>query len=85
MAKDKKTDSTPAKKKVPVNQPKSGGLKEYFKGVKTETKKVVWPTRKELTSYTIVVLVACVFFGLVIWGLDSAFLAALRELLKINI
>ena len=27
---------------------KQGKFKEYFKGVKTELKKVVWPTRKEL-------------------------------------
>ena len=28
-------------------------LKEYFKGVKLEMKKVVWPTKKELGSYDV--------------------------------
>jgi preprotein translocase subunit SecE len=100
MAKDKKNIKAPdsaltkgsdsgsgAKKKraVPVNnQKKGGGLKEYFKGVKVETKKVVWPTRKELINYTIIVFAACAFFGLMIWGVDSAFLAALRQLLGIS-
>jgi preprotein translocase subunit SecE len=79
---------TPEKKKrrmptVPENK-KGGGLKEYFKGVKIETKKVVWPTRKELLSYTIIVFVACVFFGLLIWGVDTAVLAALKQLLGIT-
>jgi preprotein translocase subunit SecE len=57
------------------------GWGDYFKGVRLETKKVVWPTRQELVSYTIVVLFTCAFFGLMIWGVDSAFLAALRQLL----
>jgi preprotein translocase subunit SecE len=63
---------------------KRSGWKEYFKGVKIETKKVVWPTRQELISYTIVVLFTCVFFGLMIWGVDTAFLAALKQLVGIT-
>jgi preprotein translocase subunit SecE len=67
-------------------QPRQKGrMKEYFKGVKIETKKVVWPTRKELLSYTLVVLFTCAFFGLMIWGVDSAFLLALQKLLGISI
>ncbi|MDR2163359.1 MAG: preprotein translocase subunit SecE [Clostridiales Family XIII bacterium] len=64
-------------------QEKKGGWGEYFKGVKIETKKVVWPTRPELISYTIVVLFTCAFFGLMIWGVDSAFLAMLRQIVHI--
>jgi preprotein translocase subunit SecE len=62
---------------------KKGGWSEYFRGVRIETKKVVWPTRQELISYTIVVLFTCAFFGLMIWGVDSAFLAALRQIVQI--
>jgi preprotein translocase subunit SecE len=62
---------------------KKGGWGEYFKGVKIETKKVVWPTRQELISYTIVVLFTCAFFGLMIWGVDSGFLAILRKIVYI--
>jgi len=65
-------------------QEKQGGLREYFRGVKTEVKKVVWPTRKELISYTIVVGIACAFFGLFLWGVDSGFLAIIREVFSIN-
>ncbi|MBQ2866995.1 MAG: preprotein translocase subunit SecE, partial [Firmicutes bacterium] len=28
----------------------------FWKGVRTELKKVVWPTKKELKNYTIVVI-----------------------------
>ncbi|MDO4393851.1 MAG: preprotein translocase subunit SecE [Bacillota bacterium] len=57
---------------------KRGGLIEYFKGVKLEMKKVVWPTNKELGSFTVVVLVTCVAFALLFWGIDSGVLAAIR-------
>jgi preprotein translocase subunit SecE len=95
MPKDKKDkkgaavstlDKDKEKKKRRVAQPRQKGrMKEYFKGVKVETKKVVWPTRRELVSYTIVVLIACIFFGLLIWGVDSAFLAGLSKLVGIEI
>ncbi len=61
-----------------------GSLKEYFKGVKLEMKKVVWPTKKELGSYTVVVLVTCLVFALAFWAIDSGFLAILKALLGIN-
>ena len=63
---------------------KSGGMGEYFRGIRTEMKKVVWPTRKELVSFTGVVLFVCIILGLGIWAFDSAFLASLKYLLNIS-
>lgn len=57
---------------------KRGGIKEYFKGVKLEMKKVVWPTKKELGSFTAVVLVTCAAFALVFWAVDTGVLAAIK-------
>ncbi len=66
------------------NQPKQkrekGRMKEYFKGVKLEMKKVVWPTRNELGSFTAVVLATCAAFALLFWGLDSGVLAAIKAI-----
>ena len=63
---DKKSkDKKPAKKKK--------GIVKYFKDAKAEFKKVVWPTPKETTRNTIVVLIMCVMAGLVIFGMDSLF------------
>lgn len=53
-------------------------MKEYFKGVKLEMKKVVWPTKKELGSFTAVVLATCAAFALVFWAVDTGVLAAIR-------
>ncbi|MCI9596808.1 MAG: preprotein translocase subunit SecE [Firmicutes bacterium] len=63
---------------------KKGSLKDYFKGVKLEMKKVVWPTKQELGSYTVVVLVTCGAFAVAFWAIDSGFLAALKGLLGIT-
>jgi len=59
-------------------------LREYLKGVRLEMKKVVWPTQKELGQYTALVLVACAFFALAFWAIDTGFLAALKQLLGIS-
>lgn len=48
-------------------------VKNYFKGVRSELKKVNWPTRKELTNYTIVVFFTTLVLTVVIWGLDLVF------------
>lgn len=60
------------------------GIREYFKGVRLEMKKVVWPTKKELGAYTVIVLTTCVVFAVAFWLIDTGFLAALKGLLGIN-
>ena len=52
---------------------KKSSLKEYFRGVRTEMKKVVWPTRKEVVSYTAVVIAVCAAFAV---AFATAFAAA---------
>ena len=63
---------------------KRGSIKDYFKGVKLEMKKVVWPTKDEMKHYTVVVLVTCAVFALAFWAIDSGFLAVLKALLGID-
>lgn len=58
---------------------------EYFKGVKTEMKKVVWPTKKEMVSYTAVVIMTCAVFALGFWLIDTGVLVALREILGVTL
>jgi preprotein translocase subunit SecE len=80
--KDKK-DKDVKKKPVPKKERVTFG--EYLSGVKTEIKKVVWPTRKELGSFTAVVIIACTFFSLLFAAVDYSVLAALRMVLGIQI
>ena len=59
--------------------------KEYFKGIKLEMGKVVWPTRKELGTFTGVVIATCAVFALGFWLIDTGVLAALRAVLDISL
>ncbi len=38
---------------------------------RTEIRKVVWPTRQELTQTTLIVVVFVLFVALILWGADS--------------
>ena len=45
----------------------------FFSEVRTELKKVTWPSRKEVYSTTLVVIATSILFGFYLWGLDLAF------------
>ena len=49
---------------------KLGQIKQFYRDVKLEMKKVSWPTRQEVYSTTFVVLIAVFFFGIFLWGAD---------------
>lgn len=62
-----------------------GGIISFFRGVRQELKKVVWPTKEELTTDTIVVIACVVFFAVAFWLIDTGFLAALKGILGITL
>ncbi|MCI9593490.1 MAG: preprotein translocase subunit SecE [Lachnospiraceae bacterium] len=47
--------------------------KNYWKGLKAEYKKIVWPNRETVTKQTIVVLVVSLLLGVLIGVLDMIF------------
>ena len=49
------------------------GARQFLKEVRQELKKVIWPTRQELVTYTIVVLVTVVVLTTYVFGLDVLF------------
>ena len=60
---------------------KKGGVFQFIKEVRTELKKVSWPTNKELVSYTGVVGLAVVIVCVLIWVCDTAFAKLFRLIL----
>lgn len=58
------------------------GFTRFFKDIKAELKKVIWPTKKQLTNYTISVLFACLFVGALIWIADYGLSLLLALTLK---
>ena len=67
------------KPSVPKAQKKS--VVKYFKDARSEFKKVVWPSKKQVINNTIVVLVSMVVSGLAIWGIDSLFMFLIKLML----
>ena len=60
---------------------KKGGIKKYFKDLKSEIKKVVWPSKKQVINNTGIVLTVMVIVGLFLAGIDAGLGAAIRALL----
>ena len=56
---------------------------KFFRDVKSEIKKIVWPTPKSVFKNTGVVLVAIIISGIFISGLDSIFLALLGLVMNV--
>lgn len=45
-------------------------IARFFKNVTSEMRKVTWPTRKELTSYTVTVVITVILFAVFFMLLD---------------
>lgn len=75
----KKADSKKASKKSDKKAAKAKDAKpgiiarskKYISSVRSEMKRVVWPSKKELVNYSIAVIVSLIVVGVVIAGLDA--------------
>ncbi len=56
--------------------------KQFLREVKTELKKVTWPSRKDTLAGTLVVLVAVFIIAIFLGIVDSVLSNAIKELLK---
>ncbi|PYQ54833.1 MAG: preprotein translocase subunit SecE [Acidobacteria bacterium] len=45
-------------------------LRTFFVEVKSELKKVTWPSRQEVYATTVVVILTTIFFGFYLYSLD---------------
>ena len=54
---------------------------EYFRQVRAEGAKVVWPTRKETVTTAIMVLIMTVILAIFFFGVDSLFSTIVQFLL----
>jgi preprotein translocase subunit SecE len=53
-------------------------LRVFLSDVRSEMRRVTWPSRAEVYATTIVVVLTSVFFGVYLWGLDLLLDAAAR-------
>ena len=56
--------------------------KKFLREVKAELKKVIWPSKNELISYTGVVFVSVAAVAILIWIIDTALNRVLTMILK---
>ena len=83
MAEEKKVNAAPAKAAVAVKKDdvkltffqKAG---KWFREMKSELKKVIWPTPKALRNNTLISLGMMVVSAVVIWGFDQIATALVR-------
>ena len=81
----KSKDKDKAKKAVVAKEPKKkGGIKRYFNELKSEMKKVVWPTKKKVLNNTGIVMTVMAFMGLFLFAVDSGLGYAIKQILKIG-
>ena len=89
MAEEKKAapaKAAPKKEAVKKTNEKLGFFKrvgKWFRDMKSELKKVVWPTPKQTAKNTLVAIVMIVVCAIVLWGFDSAAQATVKALINI--
>ncbi len=87
MAEEKKT-AAPATAKVAVKKTDEKlsiwkRIVKWFRDMKSELKKVVWPTPKQTAKGSLVAIVMMVVCAIVLWGFDSAAQAVVKALINI--
>jgi preprotein translocase subunit SecE len=60
---------------------KRTGVRQFLREVRQELRKVDWPNRKELVTYTVVVLVTVTVLTAYVFGLDQVFERVIFRLL----
>ncbi len=58
-------------------------VKKWWREMRSELKKVVWPTPKQFTKNTAVALVVMFASAVVLWGFDSLATAAVNALIRL--
>jgi preprotein translocase subunit SecE len=56
---------------------------EFIRQVRAETAKVVWPSRKETVTTTIMVGIMTLLLGIFFFGIDQLFAAIVKFLLSL--
>lgn len=65
-------------KKTKKGAKKQNRFVKFFKDLKSELKKVVWPSKQKVINNTAIVLVAMSICSVAIWAIDSGLAALLK-------
>ncbi len=81
VAKKKQVEEKSKKSKQEEKKSFKEKLQSFFHGVKTETKRIHWPTKKELIKYSIATIVFILFCAIFFYIIDIIF-ALVHSLIK---
>ena len=70
-------------KKAGFFQRNSDRISRFMREMRSELKKVVWPTRKQVLNNSLIVLICVVVMGTVTFAFDSAVGAAIQGLISL--
>ncbi|MCQ2452658.1 MAG: preprotein translocase subunit SecE [Oscillospiraceae bacterium] len=74
MAEEKNVQEAQATKDTKKKKKKvkgSGKVGKWFREMRSELKKIVWPTRKQVINNCLVAVVVIALFSIVVWGFDQ--------------
>lgn len=57
-------------------------VSKFFREIRSELKKVIWPSRTQVVNNTVTVLATCLLVGIIIWLADSALREAVSAVLS---
>ena len=78
------TTSTNAVKKEDVKKLSFGKrVAKWWREMKSELKKVVWPSSKQVVNNTVVAIVVIIISAIVIWGFDEIAQLIVQAVLKL--
>ena len=88
---DKAVDTAAAKDKPAKEKAKKPNafvrgwkrVTRYFREMKSELKKVVWPTRQQVVRNTVVVILVVLVVGVLIWLFDWLAAAVIKALVNL--
>lgn len=78
-AKPRTREEAVAERRTAIERKKRTPPRQFLREVRSELKKVAWPSRREVTTYTVVVLVSVVFITAVVFALDYGFNQAIFQ------
>ena len=86
VAERREAATTTARRSAPPSEGKKkrAGVRQFLKEVRQELRKVDWPSRRELISYTVVVLVTVIVMTSLVFGLDFVFSKLIFNVLTNN-
>lgn len=88
MAEEKKVNAAPAKAVTAVKKEdtKLGFFKKigkWFREMRSELKKVIWPTRQQLTKNSLISVGVMVASSIVVWGFDTLATKLVQIIIKL--